>query len=264
MILGVVCMLLLAVGAAATEPIDLDEVACALCHFEQGDEFSESVHYQRGLILCNDCHGGLPFETDDAIAKAQGTGYIGKPSREQIAGVCASCHTASENHFATGPHGNWTVRDNPTCVTCHHNHRVLEASAALLESKCTLCHTTDSDALERWHGMVEALQVQRQRVASLQARLDTLAPEVRAVRRALPMIGIAYASLRDAEPATHAMNAYLIEEKVEESQRELQKAEQHIADHVADLRQREWIVGGVWLFVAINVALLWIRGRSGK
>ena len=263
MIPGVVCILLLA-AAAATEPIDLDEVACALCHFEQEDEFGESVHYQRGLLLCNDCHGGLPFETDDTIAKAQGTGYIGRPSRDQITGVCATCHTASESHFASGPHGNWTVLDNPTCVTCHHNHHVLEASPALLESKCTLCHTTDSDALQRWYGIVEAMQEQRQRIASIQARLDTLAPEARAVRGALPMVEFAYAALRDAEPATHGLDASLIAEKVEESRQELQNAEQQIADHFADLRQREWIAGGLWLFIAINVALLWIRRRSAK
>ncbi len=263
MILGVLCILLLA-AAAATEPIDLEEVACALCHFEQGDEFSESVHYQRGLLLCNDCHGGLPFETDDTIAKADGTGYIGRPSREQIAGVCATCHTASEQHFASGPHGNWAVLDNPTCVTCHHNHRVKEASPALLESQCRLCHATDSDALQRWQGIVETLQKQGQRVASMRSRLDTLAPEVRAVRRALPMIEFAYAALRDAKPATHGLDASLIAEKVEESRGELQEAEQRIADHFADLRQREWIVAGLWLFVAINVALLWVRRRSAK
>lgn len=263
MIPGLVILLLAGV-AAANEPIDMDEVACALCHYEQGDEFGESVHYQRGLLLCNDCHGGLPFETDDNIAKAEGTGYIGRPSRDQIAGVCAPCHAASESHFASGPHGNWAVLDNPTCVTCHHNHRVLEASSAGLESKCMSCHAAGSDALQGWHGIGKALQAQRQRVAAVRSRLDSLAAEAREFRRALPMIEFAYASLRDAAPATHGLDAALIAEKVEESRRELRKAEQHIADHFADLRQREWIVGGVWLFVAINVALLWMRRRSAK
>ena len=42
------------------------------------------------------------------------------------------------------------------------------------------------------------------------------------------------------------------------------KSKQRIADHVADLRQRERIVAGLWLFVAINVVLLWIRRRSAQ
>jgi hypothetical protein len=259
MILRSVWILLLAFSANATQPVDMDEVTCALCHFEQGDEFSESVHYQRGLILCNDCHGGLPFEADDIVAKAEGTGYIGKPSRQQIAGLCATCHTASEVHFTSGPHGKWQVMDNPTCITCHHNHHVLEASADLLESKCTLCHDVGSNELQRWHRIVDALDGQRQRVVSVRTRLDTLAQEARALRPVLPLVEFAHGALREAEPGTHGLDTALIEAKVEESERELRKAEQRITDYFADLRQRKWIAAILWLFVAGNVALLWMR-----
>ena len=261
MILRGVCMLLFALSASATQPVDMDEVACALCHFEQGDDFSESVHYQRGLILCNDCHGGLPFEADDLVAKAEGTGFIGRPSREQIAGLCARCHTASEIHFTSGPHGNWRLMDNPTCITCHHNHYVLDASPVLLQSKCTLCHDAGSDELQRWDRIVETLDRQRQRVVAVQTRLDTLGPEARALRRALPMVEFAHGALREAETGTHGLDTALIAAKVEESEQELRKAEQSMTDYFADLRQRKWIAAILWLFVVINVALLWVRRK---
>ena len=38
---------------------DLDDVMCAICHFEQAEDFAHSVHYLDGKMLCNDCHGGL-------------------------------------------------------------------------------------------------------------------------------------------------------------------------------------------------------------
>ena len=30
---------------AGAQAADIDDVYCALCHFEQGDEFVESIHY---------------------------------------------------------------------------------------------------------------------------------------------------------------------------------------------------------------------------
>ena len=70
---------LVLVAPVGAEPPDLDEVVCTWCHFDEGDDFAASVHYHEGHILCNDCHGGLPFEEDPDLAKAEGTGFIGKP-----------------------------------------------------------------------------------------------------------------------------------------------------------------------------------------
>ena len=57
-------------ATAGAQAADIDDVYCALCHFEQGDEFVESIHYQQGMLLCNDCHGGDPFEADVEAAGA--------------------------------------------------------------------------------------------------------------------------------------------------------------------------------------------------
>ena len=96
--LGRLTLLALVIGTrlAADEgasPVDIDEVMCALCHFEQGDEFVESIHYQKGLLLCDDCHGGDPFAAEIEKAKAPETGFIGKPRREKLAAICGRCHT---------------------------------------------------------------------------------------------------------------------------------------------------------------------------
>ena len=66
---GLLGFLLLGPGLLwADPPVSLDEVYCATCHFDQGEEFAQSIHYQEGQLLCNDCHGGLPFE---AIVKGK-------------------------------------------------------------------------------------------------------------------------------------------------------------------------------------------------
>ena len=102
-------IILLAVSAVrvgGAEPVDLDDVYCALCHFDEGDDFAAGVHYRRGLLLCNECHGALPFESEEEIAKSPETGFIGKPSREQIAQVCGECHVGPAKFLAAGAHGD--------------------------------------------------------------------------------------------------------------------------------------------------------------
>ena len=80
--------------------VPIDDVWCTVCHYQEGDEFALSVHYQRGLLLCDDCHGGDPLEPDPEMAKAPDTGFIGKPARADIADICARREVTAhiENH----------------------------------------------------------------------------------------------------------------------------------------------------------------------
>ncbi len=253
---------LLPVALVAEEPVDLDDVYCALCHFEEGDEFAASIHYQRGLLLCNDCHGGLPFEAETDLAKAPDTGFIGKPGRQDIAAVCAKCHSGPADFFARGPHHDCRNEANPTCITCHHNHRVMDATLALMDETCTTCHAAGSAPLEEGEEMRRILEVNQERLQHFRAELDSLVRLDRSLRRALPYVEGAGTALREADPITHALKLELVEEKVEESHLELEQARGLVADYFQEHTRRRWIVVFAWVVVLGNVALLWLRRRQ--
>jgi hypothetical protein len=255
-------LLLLVAGAQAQEPVDLEEVMCAVCHFEQADQFAQSVHYQQGLILCNDCHGGLPFEADQEAAKAKETGFIGRPGRGQIAEVCAKCHQASAQAFARGPHRDWEKEGNPTCITCHDNHRVLDATLALMEEACADCHESGSAALVTGHQVRGLIEKQQERIAAMDGRADSLAKLARSLAKVRVHVEMARGTLREAEPATHALDARLIEEKTRAAEGEVEEAEKKVEEYYRGQALRRRVVAGLWVFVLVNVALLWWKRRQ--
>ena len=246
----------------AEPPQDLDEVMCALCHFEQAEEFSQSIHYLRGQMLCNDCHGGLPFEVDTDLAKAPDTGFIGRPGRADIAPVCANCHTGPGEFFSQGPHHDVAMADNPTCVSCHHNHLVQDATLALMDEACTACHAVGTPALARGAAIRSRLQAGHQALQAVAARLDSALAHDRSLKFALPHLDDARTTLRAASPQTHAMNETLIDESLAEFNRDLTAAEKAIAESFEAKRQRRWAVVGVWAFVGLNMLLLWLKRRQ--
>jgi len=265
--LGRLTLLALVIGTrlAADEgasPVDIDEVMCALCHFEQGDEFVESIHYQKGLLLCDDCHGGDPFAAEIEKAKAPETGFIGKPRREEIAAICGRCHTGPARFFGVGPHRAWQHADNPTCITCHHNHRVLDATLALMEESCARCHAADSGAASRGVAIRRRLEGSAAQLVRVAADLDSLRYIDPKLDRALPMLEAARSTLREADPITHALNEELIEEILEAAAVDLAAVEGRLVESVRGRQLRRWAVLGVWLFVAVNVIFLWSKRRQ--
>ena len=249
-------------GGDGEAPVDIDEVMCALCHFEQGDEFVEGIHYQRGMLLCNDCHGGDPFEARVDRAKAAETGFIGKPRREDIAAICGRCHSGPARFFAEGPHSDWQNADNPTCISCHHNHRVLGATLVLMDESCARCHAAESEPASRGAAIRRRLEGSAAQLARVAGDLDSLRYIDAKLDRVVPMLEAARSTLREADPRTHALSRELIEETLEAAGGELAAVEERLDESVRKRRRRRWAVLGVWLFVAVNVIFLWAKRRQ--
>ena len=133
------------VGAAGQ---DSQAQPCIDCHLEQEEErlslpartFVNDVHGSLGLG-CLSCHGRLP---SDRMAPA--AGFLAKPERTQIPGMCGSCHSNAEvmagynptlprdqeSEYLTSAHGRLLMEvgdlDVATCVDCHAPHDMREPS----------------------------------------------------------------------------------------------------------------------------------------
>lgn len=265
--LGPACLVLGAtavpsVATSAATPVDLDEVACTLCHWQQGDAFAQSIHYNSGMLLCTDCHGGLPFEVDNELAKAPETGFIGRPQRQDIARVCGACHAASVQFFAQGPHADIDHAKTPTCITCHGNHDVRDATLALMDSTCTPCHEAGSEALAAGDGIRDGLERAAAQLAAVSALVDSLAAQDRNLRRTQPFVAAARTALRDADAQTHALNASMTAGGLAAFTRELDGARERIAVHGEARQQRRLAVASVWVFIAFNLLVLWAKRRQ--
>lgn len=123
----------------------LQESVCLQCHGAQPGRLGAPVGLWRGSVhagngvSCHDCHGGDP--TDLANAMSPDRGFLGVPTVEQIPAFCGRCHVGVQDDYLASAHGRALTRGGAQCVTCHGNHRVEQASLALINAKdCSRCH----------------------------------------------------------------------------------------------------------------------------
>ena len=239
----------------------LDDVWCAVCHWTQADLFAASVHFRQGAMLCDDCHGGDPEDPHPETAKAPETGFIGRPGRGQIAALCGECHTGPAAFFGQGPHHDPGVAGNPTCVTCHHNHGVLDATLALMDTTCVTCHRQEPAALQRATDLQGAVRAAVGRIAAARVRFDSLSALEPGLGRSAFLMTGAVSALRETAPRTHALDMALVAESLQAVDEELAIGGQAMDQAEGSRSRRRWAVAGVWLFAAANLMLLWFRRR---
>jgi hypothetical protein len=165
-------LLLLIAGALAALPAGpvaaapaTEEDSCMLCHSDETAGYEDDIHARRGIV-CSRCHGGDPGSFSVEGAKAAGTGYRGRISREEGVRLCASCHsdevmmrqyglsTDQFAQYATSRHGRLLLEegngDVATCIDCHGVHGILPPSDPAsrvfrrnLPATCAECHSDE-------------------------------------------------------------------------------------------------------------------------
>lgn len=152
MLLGAAALLACTKGRA--------EESCATCHPNVKTEYAESIHVKE--FSCTGCHGG-DATVLDLEAHAPARGYIGKPGRLDIPGLCASCHadpthmksfglpTDQYAHYLTSGHGLRLAQGDTrvaVCTDCHGTHRIVapeEPTGPIFRlnvpATCGRCHT---------------------------------------------------------------------------------------------------------------------------
>lgn len=143
------------------------KITCIICHNQLGKEkaqwvkdWQESVHGKNN-VTCPACHGGDPSSFNKP--KIAGTGFLGKPTRQEIPDFCARCHsnpnwmrqynkrTDQISQYKTSKHGKGLYQNNDlkvaVCVDCHGKHFIAKISDNLspanhknIAETCAKCH----------------------------------------------------------------------------------------------------------------------------
>jgi predicted CXXCH cytochrome family protein len=116
---------------------------CLDCHSQQGppfginaDEFSSSVHAQKGL-LCTSCHGGDSSSDDMTQAMGTAAGFKGHIDRAQIPALCGKCH--SDAAYMRGFNPSVRTDQLSQYKTSVHGQRLAKGDTHV--AVCTDCHT---------------------------------------------------------------------------------------------------------------------------
>lgn len=171
---------------------DAAEPVCIQCHSQMPEKYSQPVKLWRGSIhaengiSCNSCHGGDPKDAANAMSPARG--FLGAPKEPDIPAFCGRCHVGVMNDYLASAHGRMLGKGGATCVTCHGNHQVVNASLELINEKsCSRCHSFERarlvrDAMQETEAMVVAIDGRISALKKIGTDTEKLEKELFAVR----------------------------------------------------------------------------------
>ena len=157
---------------------------CGVCHPAERVQFERSRHAPEG-VRCVSCHGGDDRSLD--AGAAHGAGFRGRPARQDIPKLCASCHADEARMrpynlpvdqyalYQTSGHGQRLARGDKqvaVCSDCHGAHEVLAprdpaSSVYLLNIPRTCGHCHGDRAMMGPRGRPDVL---KQYLSSVHAR----------------------------------------------------------------------------------------------
>ncbi|MEN8007546.1 MAG: ammonia-forming cytochrome c nitrite reductase subunit c552 [Candidatus Krumholzibacteriota bacterium] len=112
-------------------------------HYDYHVGYETSVHGLEGLG-CADCHGGDADETDKDTAHE---GVRESVMRDNIPGVCGSCHDSQYEAFLGSGHFQALngERDAPHCASCHGSMEMDVMFVSKVKKRCKKCHDEDAE-----------------------------------------------------------------------------------------------------------------------
>jgi nitrate/TMAO reductase-like tetraheme cytochrome c subunit len=127
-------------------------VMCADCHADQELMAPYEIPTNQFSLYQQSVHGHALLDNQDFrapnCATCHGTHGAAPPGFEEVANVCGSCHSATQDHYLQSPHAGGDEL-SPKCVDCHGRYDVSKPSEALYlgaEARhCGECHSADSE-----------------------------------------------------------------------------------------------------------------------
>jgi hypothetical protein len=268
---------------------------CFICHDQHGTKEvkdpTANVYPQNIPGLCGNCHAnaqlmkpyGIPTNQYDlykqsvhgiallqkqdprapSCATCHGTHGAAPPGYSEVANVCGSCHSATQDYYLKSKHAS-SAPGTPKCVTCHGRYDVGPASEAMFTGAgtrdCGSCHTPTSPQSATVKQLYDAI------AASAQAYDDATAAIKRAEGTGLIVapeqakLTQAKTDLITARAAQHTLSLDAVKEKTAKAlttAKEVQAdAEEAISDSVV---RRQMMVIGLGVMALAVTSLYLIR-----
>jgi hypothetical protein len=252
--------------ASTVYPVNVPEM-CASCHADEAlmapyniptDQFTlyrQSVH---GYALLDEQNFRAPN-----CATCHGTHGAAPPGFQEVANVCGSCHSATQDYYLQGAHSSASEK-TPKCVTCHGRYDVSDPSEAMFLGSeprhCGFCHEPDSRFGQTAQDLYSALNT-----ASL--AYEEAEAAIQSAREVGMLVGPLEGRLRDANTsliiaraAQHTLNLDLVSERTDSAQAvaEEVKADAEAAVAESGFRRRAMIIAVAVIVVTI-VALYLLK-----
>lgn len=254
--------------ASTVYPANVPEM-CASCHADEGlmapyniptDQFTlyrESVH---GHALLDEQNFRAPN-----CATCHGTHGAAPPGFQEVANVCGSCHSATQDYYLEGAHSSASER-TPKCVTCHGRYDVSDPSEALFLGSeprhCGFCHEPESRFGQTAQDLYDALSTAALAYEEAEAAIES-------VREVGMLVGPLEGKLREANTsliiaraAQHTLDLDLVSERTDTAQAVAEEVKADAAAAVSEsiFRRRAMIIAVA--VIGVTVVALYLLKRE--
>jgi len=125
---------------------------CASCHADKDYMAGYDIPTDQYDLYVSSVHGIALLQNQDTrapnCATCHGTHGAAPPGFGEVANVCGSCHTATQNYYLQSPHSDTSNPNSPDCVRCHGRydvHQPTEENFLGTDPRhCGECHTENS------------------------------------------------------------------------------------------------------------------------
>src|SRR5574341_1209809 len=125
---------------------------CAACHADEDYMAEYDIPTNQYDLYRSSVHGLALLDNQDtrspSCATCHGTHGAAPPGFGEVANVCGSCHSATQDYYLQSPHSSDNP-DAPDCVACHGRYDVQVPGEYMFEGeedrRCGSCHAPDSE-----------------------------------------------------------------------------------------------------------------------
>jgi len=236
---------------------------CAGCHADKELMTPYDIPTNQLDLYEQSVHGEALFDHHDlrapTCATCHGTHGAAPPGFDEVANVCGSCHSATQDYYLESPH--FTGDDiGPKCVTCHGRYDVSKPSEALYlgadPRHCGECHESDSEA-------GQSAQMLYETIATAAEAYDQAEVAIRSARSVGMLVSPLEGQLRQANTdlvtaraAQHTLDLEAVTERANKAQTTAEEIKTNAEAAIAanDFRRRAMVIA---------VAAIGLTGKGG-
>ena len=243
---------------------------CARCHADEELMAPYNIPTNQFDLYRQSVHGQALLDRQDFrapnCATCHGTHGAAPPGFQEVANVCGSCHTATQDYYLKSPHANTANEEAPKCVTCHGRYDVSKPSEALYlgtePRHCESCHTPDSPPGRVAQSLYESITTAAQAYDEAEAALESARGLGMLVAPLEGRLREANTDLITARAAQHTLDVETVRQRSDDAQTIAEEVKASAEAAVAEsiFRRRAMVVAVA--FIGLTIVALYLLKRE--
>ena len=242
---------------------------CANCHSNVEYMKEYKIPTNQHALYIQSVHGKALLERQDlrapSCATCHGTHGAAPPGFEEVANVCGSCHTATQDYYLKSAHASGKP-GTPKCVTCHGRYDVFQPTDELFVSAetraCTSCHPANSPQADAVRALYDNIRGSARTVEEAEKVMQQAERAALIIAPEETRLAEAKTNLITARAAQHALSLPVVKERTDKATAKANEIVQNAKKAISEEEFRRQVMGIGLVIMALSIASLVVVRRE--